>query len=77
MSVVRCFLNEAGCFCGAAGSVNIVNGWEVGLSDGLGFIHEALKLPAVLDRAGAIPSFDTARKNVFYGAPVKVGENRS
>ena len=48
-----------------------------GLSDGLGSIHEALKFRVVLDRAGAIPSCDTNRNNVFYGASLKVGENHS
>ena len=48
-----------------------------GLSDGLGSIHEALKFRVVLDRAGAIPSCDTNRNNVFCGASLKVGENRN
>ena len=29
-----------------------------------------------MGRAGAIPSCDTTRKNAFYGASIKVGENR-
>ena len=31
-------LDYAGCFSEAAGSVDRVNGWEAGLSDGLGFV---------------------------------------
>ena len=42
MSRVRGVLNYAGCFSKAAGSVDSVNGWEAGLSDGLGFIHNPL-----------------------------------
>ena len=76
MSGVRGVLNYAGCFSEAAGSVDRVNGWEAGLRDGLGFIHDLLKFLAVLDRAGAIPSCDTTRKNAFYGASVQVGESR-
>ena len=36
------FLNYAGCFSEAAGSVDRVNGWEAGLRDGLGYIHDLL-----------------------------------
>ena len=75
MSGVRGVLNYAGCFSEAAGSVDRVNGWEAGLRDGLGYIHDLLQFLVVLDRAGAIPSCDTIRKNAFYGAPVKVGES--
>ena len=32
----------AGCFSVAAGSVDRVNGWEAGLCDGLGIIHDPL-----------------------------------
>ena len=35
-------LNYADCFSEAAGSVDRVNGWEAGLRDGLGFVHDAL-----------------------------------
>ena len=35
-SWVRGVLNYDGCFAEAAGSVDIVNGWEAGLRDGLG-----------------------------------------
>ena len=42
MSGVRGVLNYAGCFSEAAGSVDRVNGWEDGLSDGLGNIHDLL-----------------------------------
>ena len=42
MSGVSGFLVYAGCFSEAAGSVDRVNGWEAGLCDGLGFIHESL-----------------------------------
>ena len=42
MSRVRGVLNYAGCFAEAAGSVNRVNGWEAGLRDGLGYIHDLL-----------------------------------
>ena len=41
------------------------------------FIHDPLQFLAVLGRARAIPSCDTTRKNAFYGASVKVGENCS
>ena len=37
-----CVLNYAGCFAEAAGSVDRVNGWEAGLRDGLGYIHNPL-----------------------------------
>ena len=75
MSGVHGVLNYAGCFSEAAGSVDRVNGWEAGLCDGLGFVHEPLQFLAVLGRAGAIPSCDTTRKNAFYGASVSA-ENR-
>ena len=42
MSRVRGVLNYAGCFAKVAGSVDRVNGWEVGLHDGLGYIHDLL-----------------------------------
>ena len=77
MSGVRGVLNYAGCFSEAAGSVERVNGQEAGLRDGLGYIHDLLQFLEILGRAGAIPSCDTTRKNAFYGASVKVGENRS
>ena len=77
MSGVRGALNYAGCFAEAAESVGRVNGWEAGLRDGLGYIHDLLQFLAVLGRAGAIPSCDTTRKNAFYGASVKVGESHS
>ena len=77
MSGVRGVLNYAGCFAEAAESIDRLNGWEVGLRDGLGYIHHPLQFLAVLGRAGAIPSCDTTRKNAFYGASVKVGETRS
>ena len=32
----------AGCFSEAAASVDGVNGWEAGLRDGLGYIHDPL-----------------------------------
>ena len=35
-------LDYAGCFAEAAGSVDGVSGWEAGLSDGLGIIHDPL-----------------------------------
>ena len=41
-SGARGVLNYAGCFAEAAGSVDRVNGWEAGLSDGLGFVHNPL-----------------------------------
>ena len=77
MSGMRGVLNYAGCFSEAAGSVDRVNGWEAGLRDGLGYIHDLLEFLAVLDRAGAIPSCDTPRKNAFCGASVKPGESHS
>ena len=42
MSEVRGVLYYAGCFAVAAGNVDRVNGWEAGLCDGLGFIHDPL-----------------------------------
>ena len=42
MSGVRGVFNYAGCFAEAAGSVDRVNGWEAGLRDGLGYIHDLL-----------------------------------
>ena len=44
MSGVCGFLDYAGCFSEAAGSVDGVNGWAVGLCDGLGYIHDLLFL---------------------------------
>ena len=43
MSGVHGVLDYAGCFSEAAGSVDGVNGWEAGLSDGLDYIHNPLK----------------------------------
>ena len=77
MSRVRGVLDYAGCFSEAAGSADRVKGWEAGLCDGLGFVHDPLWFLAVLDRAGAIPSCNTTRKNTFYGASVKVSESQS
>jgi len=42
MSGVRGIIDYAGCFSEAAGSVDSVNGWEAGLSDALGFVHDPL-----------------------------------
>ena len=42
ISVVCGVLDYAGCFAEAAGSVGRVNGWEAGLRDGLGYIHNLL-----------------------------------
>ena len=42
MSRVRGVLHYVGCISEAAGSVDSVNGWEAGLRDGLGFIHNSL-----------------------------------
>ena len=42
MSRVRGVLNYAGCFSKAAESVHGVNGWEAGLRDGLGYMHDLL-----------------------------------
>ena len=39
---VRGVLNYAGCFAEAAESVDRVNGWEAGLHDGSGYIHDLL-----------------------------------
>ena len=77
MSGVCGVLHYAGCFSKVAGSVDRVNGWEAGLHDGLGYIHDLLQFLAVLGRAGAIPSCDTTSKDAFYGASVKVDEGRS
>jgi len=35
-------LDYAGCFSEAVGSVVRVSGWEAGLSDGLGYVHDSL-----------------------------------
>ena len=67
ISGVHVVLDYAGCFPEAAGSVDSVNGWEVGLSNGLGFVHDPLKFIVVLDRAGAIPSCAATRKDALYG----------
>ena len=77
MSEVRGVLNYAGCFSEAVESADGVSGWEGGLRDGLGYIHNPLQFLAVLVRAGAIPSCDTSGKGAFYGASVKVDESRS
>ena len=42
MSGVCGVLDYAGCFSEAAGNVDRVNGWEAGLHDGLGDIHNPL-----------------------------------
>ena len=42
MSGVCGFLNYAGCFAEAAGSVDRVDGWKAGLRDGLSYIHDLL-----------------------------------
>ena len=47
MSGVHGVLNYAGCFAEAVGSVDRFNGWEAGLRDGLGYIHDLLWFLAV------------------------------
>ena len=42
LSGVREVFDYSGCFAEAAGSVDSVNGWEAGLSDGLGFVCDPL-----------------------------------
>ena len=42
MSGVPGVLDYAGCFAEAVGCVDRVNGWEAGLRDGLGYIHDLL-----------------------------------
>ena len=42
MSGVCGVLNYAGCFAEVARSVDILNGWEAGLRDGLGYVHNIL-----------------------------------
>ena len=42
MSGVHGVLDYAGCFSEAMGSVDIDNGWEAGLCDGLGYVHNPL-----------------------------------
>ena len=42
MSGMHGVLNYAGCFSEAVESVDSVSGWEAGLSDGLGFVHDPL-----------------------------------
>jgi len=42
MSGVCGVLDDAGCFSEAAGSVDGVNGWEAGLCDALGYVHNPL-----------------------------------
>ena len=44
MSGVRGILDYACCFAKAAGSVDRVNGWEAALCDGLGYIHDLLRI---------------------------------
>ena len=39
---MRGVLNYSGRFSEATGSVDRVNGWEAGLHDGLGYIHDFL-----------------------------------
>ena len=75
MSGVRGVLNYAGCFAEAAESVEGVNGWEAGLRDGLGYIHDPLWFLAALGRTGAIPTCDATRKNAFYCVSVKISES--
>ena len=42
MSGLRWVLNYAGCFSEAVGSVDSISGWEAGLRDGSGYIHDLL-----------------------------------
>ena len=42
MSGVCGVLDYAGCFSEAAGSVDRETGWEAGLRDELGFVHDPL-----------------------------------
>ena len=42
VSRVRGVLDYAGFFSEAAGSVDGVNGWEAGLCDGMGYVHNPL-----------------------------------
>ena len=42
MSQVHGVLAYAGCFSEAAVSVDRVNGWVTGSSDGMGFVHDLL-----------------------------------
>ena len=42
ISGVHGVLNYAGCFAEAVENVDRVNGWEAGLSDGLGYVHDPL-----------------------------------
>ena len=42
MSGVRGVLDYAGCFSETAGSADRVNGWEAGLRDALGYVHDIL-----------------------------------
>ena len=42
MSGVLGVLNCAGCFVKAVGNVERVNGWEAGLRDGVGYVHNSL-----------------------------------
>ena len=51
MSRVRGVLNYAGCFAEAAGNVDRVNGWEAGLRDGLGYIHDPFVVSCCLGQS--------------------------
>ena len=51
MSGVCGVLNYTGCFAEAAGSVDRVNGWEAGLRDGLGYIHNPFVVPCGLGQS--------------------------
>ena len=51
MSLVREIFNYAGCFAEAVGSVDRVNGWEAGLRNGLGYIHNLFVVPCGLGQS--------------------------
>jgi len=77
MSRGRGVIDYAVCFSETAGSVDSVNGWEAGVSDGLGFVHNLFQFIAVLDRAGAKPSCDTTGKNALFWEFGEVAESCS
>jgi len=77
MSGVRGVLDYPGSYSEAARGVHSVNGWEAGLSDELGFVHNLFQFITVLERAGAIPSSDTTGKNAIHAAPAEVDESWS
>ena len=65
MSGVRGVLNYAGCFAEAAGSADRVNGWEAGLCDGLGFVHDTFVVPCSLGQSRSHTKLRYNQKECF------------